>query len=59
MHLEIFNETGQLIQQSSFYSGTGTQYLPLDANELSSGLYFVRIENVDGSEMISARFIRQ
>lgn len=59
MHLEIFNETGMLIQQSNFYSETGTQYLPFDANELPVGLYFIRIENATGSVMISSRFIRQ
>ncbi len=59
MRLEIFNETGQLLQQSTFFTAEGTQYLPLSAQELPPGLYIVRLSGTNGIDVISSRFIRE
>lgn len=56
--MDIFNAEGKLVEDFIFMSSNGVIYIQLAANELSKGLYTIRISNSDYSFYESNRFIR-
>ncbi|WP_367392566.1 T9SS type A sorting domain-containing protein [Lewinella sp. LCG006] len=58
LQVEVFNATGQRVQQLGVANyGAGRNQLDIDAAQLSSGMYFLRMFNADRE--LSRRFIVQ
>lgn len=57
VRLEIYNETGQLVTSTVFYTTNGTQQISLKDKNLAAGLYFLRIFNSDYTNDNLQRFI--
>jgi len=58
LQVEVFNATGQRVQQLGVANyGAGRNQIDIDAAQLSSGMYFLRMFNADRE--LSRRFIVQ
>ena len=44
VHLTVFNTTGQLVAERSYGELSGTQLLPFDGSNLTSGMYIMHIQ---------------
>ena len=44
VHMTVFNATGQLVAERSYGQLSGTQLLPFDGSDLTSGMYIMHIQ---------------
>ncbi|RME97533.1 MAG: T9SS C-terminal target domain-containing protein [Bacteroidetes bacterium] len=58
LNVQVFNSIGQMVQQVAAQQfGAGSQQLVVDAKQLQSGVYFLRVQ--DGEQLTTRRFLVQ
>jgi hypothetical protein len=56
--VKIFDMTGKVVSSENMTVGGGAQNVELNAGNLPSGLYLLRMEMINENKLMEARFVK-